>query len=84
MPAGDAQGRGFTDYQAHQPPPVTSRALKTALPEWVVVEQAVGVLVQTGGFTADYAVDVLFDEAQDWGRTVLEQAAFILDTTPSN
>lgn len=77
-------GRGFTDYQAHQPPPVTSDALRVALAEWVVVEQAVGVLMQTYGFSADYAMDVLSDQAQDWNRTRLEQAMFILDITPSN
>ena len=77
-------GRGFTDYQVHQPPPVTSKALRAALAEWVVVEQAVGVLMQTYGFTTDYAADVLFDQAQDWGRTVLEQAVFILGSTPNN
>ena len=77
-------GRGFTDYQAHQPAPDTGKSVRAALAEWVVVEQAIGVLIQTYGFIADYALDVLFDQAQDWNTTMLEQAVFILDNTPTN
>ena len=71
-------GRGLTDYQAHQPGAVTGTALRIALTQWTVVEQAVGVLMQRYGFTADYAMNVLSDQARDWNRTRPEQATHII------
>ena len=71
--------RGLTDYQAHQPAAVTGAALRAALAECTVVEQAITVLMLRYGFTADYAMDVLSDQARDWNRTRPEQAAHIID-----
>lgn len=77
--------RGLTDYLAHQPEAVTGAALRVAVAQWTVVEQAVGVLMHRYGFTADYAMDVLADQARDWNRTRPEQAEHIIaeHTPPS-
>jgi hypothetical protein len=35
------------------------------------------------GFDADYAREVLCDQAQDWGRSLTDQAALVItDNTP--
>jgi GAF domain-containing protein len=70
--------RGLTEYLDLQLPPVTDLALRTAVSGWVVVEQAVGVLMQEHGFSADYARQVLSDQAEDWSRTLPEQAAAVI------
>lgn len=42
------------------------------------MEQAIGVLMALYGFTADHASHVLVDQAQDWKRTLAEQAAHVI------
>jgi AmiR/NasT family two-component response regulator len=52
---------------------------------WITVEQAIGVLMAVYGFSMDYARDVLSDQAQDWGRTLSDQAAHVITAnTPPN
>lgn len=70
--------RGLSQFLDLQQPPVTDLALRTAVSGWVVVEQAVGVLMQEHGFRADYARQVLYDQAEDWSRTLPEQAAAVI------
>jgi hypothetical protein len=43
-----------------------------------VIERAIEILVSVNGFTLDYARDVLRDQAEDWGRSLSEQAAFVI------
>lgn len=74
--------RGLTHFHQRQPQPTTEAALRAAVAGWVVVEQAVGVLMAVHGFTADYARDVLSDQAEDWGRTLPEQAADVIAQDP--
>ena len=70
--------RGLTDFDNLHLQPTNDIALRTAVAGWVVVEQAVGVLMEVHGFTADYAREVLSDQAEDWGRTLPEQAADVI------
>lgn len=70
--------RGLTDFRDLKPEPTAEIALRLAVNGWVVVEQAVGVLMEVHGFTADYARGVLSDQAEDWGRTLPEQAAKVI------
>ena len=70
--------RGLTDFSHLHLQPTTDIALRTAVAGWVVVEQAVGVLMEVHGFTADYAREVLSDQAEDWGRTLPEQVADVI------
>ncbi len=70
--------RGLTAFRNLDLQPTVEAALRTAVDGWVVVEQAVVVLMNGHGFTADYARDVLSDQAQDWGRTLPEQAADVI------
>lgn len=70
--------RGLTDFSNLHLEPTTDEALRTAVAGWVVVDHAVAVLMDVHGFTADYARDVLSDQAEDWGRTVPEQAAEVI------
>ena len=70
--------RGLTDFLDLHLPPVTDLTLRSAVSGWAVVEQAVGVLMQEHGFSADYARQVLSDEAEDWARTLPEQAAAVI------
>ena len=51
---------------------------RLTLSQWVLVQRAVDLLVREHGFTPRYALDVLADQAQDWNRTVPEQAARII------
>jgi GAF domain-containing protein len=67
--------RGLTDYQNSQPYPTVEEAIRRGLVQWNAVEQAVEMLVSINGFTLNYARDVLRDQAEDWGRTLSEQAA---------
>jgi GAF domain-containing protein len=55
--------RGLTDYQNSQPYPTVEEAIRRGLVQWI------------NGFTLNYARDVLRDQAEDWGRTLSEQAA---------
>ena len=73
-------GRALADFAVGGPAPAAGEALRCAAVDSVTVDQAVGVLMQLHGFTADYAVAVLLDQAKDWGRTVADQAAHILGT----
>lgn len=70
--------RALTDFQNSQPYPSEQEAVRRALVQWEAVEHAVKVLVSDNGFTVAYARDVLSDQAEDWGRSLPEQAAFIL------
>ncbi len=54
--------------------------LQQAVAGWTAVEQAVGMLMQQYGFSARYAREVLGDLAQDWERTVIDQALLIIST----
>ena len=77
--------RGFTDYQDSRPDPTPEQALRQAKVRWATVEQAIRVLMAVHGFSSDYAREVLCDQAQDWGRTLSDQAAHIItDNTPLN
>lgn len=70
--------RGLTDYQNSRPFPTAAEAVRRALVQWNVTERAVKILVAANGFTVDYARDVLRDQAEDWGRSLAEQAAFVV------
>lgn len=70
--------RGLTDFSKLRLQTTTDAALRAAVAGWVVVDRAVGVLMDVHGFSADYARDVLSDQAEDWGRTVPEQAAEVI------
>lgn len=70
--------RGLADFSDLQPEPTTEIALRTAVAQWAVVEQAVGVMMAAHGFSAHYAREVLSEQAEDWGRTLPEQAADVL------
>lgn len=77
-------GRGLTDYQDSRPDPTPEQALRQAMTLWATVERAIGVLMAVYGFSADYAREVLCDQAQDWGRTLSDQAAQVIaDNTPT-
>lgn len=76
--------RGLTDFRDLKPQPTAEIALRTAVNGWVVVEQAVGVLMEVHGFTAHYAREVLSDQAEDWGRTLPEQAAKVIARDPGS
>ena len=78
-------GRGLTDYQDSRPDPTAEEALRRAITDWATVEQAIGVLMTVYGFSSQYAREVLSDQAQDWKRTVTDQAAHVItDNTPTN
>lgn len=71
--------RGFTAYQhrgRREDPDGTE--LRRAVAGWTAVEQAVGTLMQQHGFSASYARQVLGDLAQDWERTLFDQALHII------
>lgn len=70
--------RGLTDFSRLHLQPTIDVALRKAVAGWVVVDRAVGVLMDVHGFSADYAREVLSDQAEDWGRTVPEQAAEVI------
>ncbi|MET3806146.1 GAF domain-containing protein [Nakamurella sp. UYEF19] len=70
--------RGLTDYQNSRPFPSAEEAVRRALVQWNVIERAVEILVSVNGFTLEYARDVLRDQAEDWGRSLAEQAAFVV------
>jgi hypothetical protein len=70
--------RGLADFAHLHGKSATEAALRAAVAGWVVVDQAVAVLMNLHGFTADYAREVLSDQAEDWGRTVPEQAAEVI------
>ena len=70
--------RGLTNFHTAQPPRDTGRLLRAALAQRELIAQATGLLMQVYGFSADYAGEVLRDQAQDWHRTPSEQATHIL------
>ena len=71
--------RGLDDFR-FQATPVTTQSLRAAIDEQILVHQAIGILMQVYGFNADYARDVLTDQAQDWHRGLPEHAAYIINT----
>ena len=71
-------GRGLADFQNSQPAPSVDEVLRRSVADWVSVQQAVGVLMEVHGFSAEYARQVLLDQAQDWGRTLSDQAAHVI------
>ncbi|WP_090477448.1 GAF and ANTAR domain-containing protein [Nakamurella panacisegetis] len=76
--------RGLADFQNSAPSPSAEEVLRRALADEITVQRAVGVLVQLNGFDVDYAHQVLIDQAEDWGRTVIDQAAHVIsDNSPS-
>ena len=78
-------GRGLTDFLNSRPNPTAEEALRRVLADWSTIEQAIGVLMAVHGFAVDYATQVLYDQAQDWGRTVADHAAHVItDHTPTN
>ena len=76
-------GRGLTDFQESRSDPTPEQALREAISHWATVEQAIGVMMAVYGFSADYAREVLCDQAQDWGRTLSDQAARIITDNTS-
>jgi transcriptional regulator with GAF, ATPase, and Fis domain len=70
--------RGLADFQNSEPHPDREEVLRRALARWSTVEQAIAILMHVHGFDNDYAHQVLADQAQDWGRTVSDQAAYIV------
>ena len=71
-------GRGLTDFQNSAPAPSAEEMLRRAVADQVTVQRAVGILAQVNGFEVDYARQVLIDQAEDWGRTVIDQAAHVI------
>ena len=76
-------GRGLTDFQDSRPDPTPEQALRQAMTRWATVERAIGVMMAVYGFSADYAREVLCDQAQDWGRTLSDQATRIITDNTS-
>lgn len=73
--------RGLAAYQRRdQPSDLDQAELRRALAGWTAVERAVGMLMQQCGFSARYARQVLGDMAQDWHRSVIDQALHIIRT----
>jgi hypothetical protein len=70
--------RGLADFQNSEPHPNRAEVVRRAVAHWDTVERAVDILMQVYGFGNDYAHEVLADQAQDWGRTVSDQAAYII------
>ena len=70
--------RGLDDFRAQAP--ATVQALRAALAQRNLVHQAIGILMQVYGFNADYARDVLTDQAQDWDRSLPEHAAYVINS----
>ncbi len=76
-------GRGLADFQDSQPAPTRDEVLRRAGTDSANIQQAVGALMLEHGFAADYAHEVLVDQAQDWGRTLSDQAAHVIsDSRP--
>ncbi|SDP28743.1 ANTAR domain-containing protein [Nakamurella panacisegetis] len=76
-------GRGLTDFQNSDPAPSADEVLRRTVADWVEVERAIEVLTRTYGFGVDWAREVLIDLAQDWGRTVSDQAAHVISDNPA-
>jgi hypothetical protein len=74
--------RGLTDYQATRASSTTASALRAALARTGLVEEAVGILVQRFGFSTEYALETLIDQAEAEQRTVSQHAARILAGGP--
>lgn len=70
--------RGLADFQDSSPFPSADEEMRRALKQWNAIERAVEDLVTVYGFTLDYARDVLRDQAEDWDRTMSEQATFVI------
>ncbi len=71
-------GRGLTAYGNSRPYPTAEQALRHAQADRTAVSDAVAVLMTVHGFPEDYAQQVLSDQAQDWGRTLGAQAAYVV------
>lgn len=71
-------GRGLTAYARSRPYPTAEQAFRHAQADRAAVSDAVAVLMTVHGFQEDYARGVLSDQAQDWGRTVAAQAAYVV------
>jgi GAF domain-containing protein len=71
-------GRALTAYGNSRPHPTAEQALRNAQDDRTAVTDAVEVLMTVHGFQEDYAHDVLSDQAQDWGRTLAAQAAYVV------
>lgn len=71
-------GRGLTDFANSRPHPTAEQALRRAQADRTAINDAVAVLVSVHGFAEVYAREVLSDQAQDWGRTVPTQAAYVI------
>jgi hypothetical protein len=54
--------------------------LQQAVAGWAAVERAVGMLMEQYGFSGQYARAVLGDLAEDWQRTLIDQALHIIGT----
>lgn len=76
--------RGLADFHNSCPHPSADEEIRRALRQWNIIERAVDGLVSVYGFTLDYARDVLRDQAEDWGRSMSEQAAFIITDSVSD
>jgi hypothetical protein len=73
--------RGLEAYQRRrQTYDLDDAELRQALAGWAAVERAVGMLMEQYGFSGRYARKVLGDLAQDWHRTVIDQALHIIGT----
>lgn len=73
--------RGIEAYQrSRQSYDRDDAELQQALAGWSAVERAVGMLMEQYGFSGSYARQVLGDLAQDWHRTVIDQALHIIGT----
>ena len=71
--------RGLTDFSDLRPQPTSELALRRAMAGWVVVEKAIGMMMSMFGYSSAYARDVLSDQAEDWGRTLTEQAELFIE-----
>jgi hypothetical protein len=75
--------RGLADFQNSAPHPDREELVRRTVAHWATVEQAIDILMQVHGFGNDYAHQVLVDQAQDWGRTVSDQAAYVISDNAS-
>jgi hypothetical protein len=70
--------RGFADFIASCQAPAGEAAVRTALVNRGRIEQAVGVMMDRYGFSAEYSRDVLDDQALDSGRTLAQEATKVI------
>lgn len=75
--------RGMADYAAATGRDGMDVSLQHALNDWTMIEQGTHALIERHGFDRAYAGEMLRDLADDWHRTLAEQARLtVYDQSP--